>query len=66
MFSTIMWKNKKHFKFESVENSKSFFGSWSDFLHKKMILENIQFIQNQNYLSTFGSTAPLNPLIANS
>jgi hypothetical protein len=40
MFSTIMWKNKKHFKFESVENSKSFFGSWSDFLHKKMILEN--------------------------
>jgi hypothetical protein len=38
-FHTMLWKNKRKFVFESVELPKSFFGSWSDFLHKKMISE---------------------------
>lgn len=38
-FQTLLWKNKRPFVFESVEHPKSFFGSWSDFIHKKMIQE---------------------------
>lgn len=38
-FHTMLWKNKRKFVFESVEMPKSFFGSWTDFLHKKMISE---------------------------
>ena len=39
MFHSMLWKNKKTFTFESVEHAKSFFGSWSEFLNKKKILE---------------------------
>ena len=40
MFSTMLWKNKRSFTIESLEYPKNFFGSWCDFLHKKMIQEN--------------------------